>query len=250
MQLQNGFNCFGTNHTVLFSKSCPYWLIQSASSFLFSIFHINWSDPALKTHTQAPSLSLFLSCSTVGLSDSCRFFGPSLPPGCLTVPCCHGNRGSKASSCDWYAAEVFPNLTAWLSLSLSLSFFLCLSFVPLSPSLSPLSDFLSGGLRWWVQPTCLYLSAPWWHSALPCQLIVLTDISPNWGSDMKDRVVQMKAPKVNEVHNPPNSQQPVKNNCMGVFWWFVCLYVEWVNPYIYSKLWKCQAKFNSQYKWP
>lgn len=53
------------------------------------------------------------------VSDSCRFFGPSLPPGCLTVPRCHGNRGSKASGCDWYAAEVFPNLTPWLSLSLS-----------------------------------------------------------------------------------------------------------------------------------
>lgn len=153
------------------------------------------------------------------VSDSCRFFGPSLPPGCLTVPRCHGNRGSKSSGCDWYAAEVFPNLTPWLSLSLSLA---------------SLYDFLSGGLRWWVQPMCLYLSAPRWHSALPCRLIVLTDISPNWGSDMKDGAVQMKAPEVTEAHKP--SHQPMQKQLRGCALvsvcgtrMCVCVYVEWVN---------------------
>lgn len=98
-----------------FLSSHLNWLIESVSSFLFSISSVEmkWYR-SQAAHTLAP----FLLSPEV--SDSCRFFGPSLPPGCLTVLCCHGNRGSEASSCDWYAAEVFPNLTPWLPLPILL----------------------------------------------------------------------------------------------------------------------------------
>lgn len=137
------------------------------------------------THTPAPFLL------SPEISDSCRFFGPSLPPGCLTVLRCHGNRASKASSCDWYAAEVFPNLTPWLPLPLPIpSPPMCCSL----PLTLCLADVLSGDLSWWVQLMCLclYSSARGWHSGLPWWLIVLVDISPNWGSDMKDRAARTK----------------------------------------------------------
>lgn len=163
-----------------FLSSHLNWLIESVSSFLFSISSVEmkWYR-SQAAHTLAP----FLLSPEV--SDSCRFFGPSLPPGCLTVLCCHGNRGSEASSCDWYAAEVFPNLTPWLPLPILLPPVCCC----LSPPPPPLflSDVLSGSLSWWVQPMCLcpYPSAQGCHSALPCWLIVLVDISRNWGCDMK-----------------------------------------------------------------
>lgn len=110
------------------------WLIESISSFLFSISSVEmkWYRNQA-AHTLAP----FLLSPEV--SDSCRFFGPSLPPGCLTVLCCHGNKGSEASSCDWYAAEVFPNLTPWLPLPILLPPVCCC--LPLPPLFSCLMFF-------------------------------------------------------------------------------------------------------------
>lgn len=92
---------------VLKHKTQHYFFPTHVPTGLFKVPHLSclasslWSD-VMQQSDIAHRFQFCLSLSPE-VSDSCRFFGPSLPAGCLTVPRCHGNRGS----CDWYAAEVF-----------------------------------------------------------------------------------------------------------------------------------------------
>lgn len=143
----------------MWEGSTCLWLQCSAWTALgFALEHLGivfiWLGASLSLLSLLPARRQANPCTgfvSSEVSDSCEFSFFFLfyfldHPTLVRIPdSCHGNRGSKASSCDWYATEVFPNLTLRLP---SLQ-----SFVSTAASIRSPSCF---ALRWCI---CSYPSA-------------------------------------------------------------------------------------------
>lgn len=145
---------------LFWSIRCSHWLVHSMSSFLLSISGaLKWcSSQTVCSH----ALFNLHSWTKWHLQIFCTIPHPRMPD---SPPVAMATKAGRFAVVTDMLLRCFPIWHKSLSLS---------HYLPLS-----LFNFLSGGLIWWVQPMCLYMSVWQWHSTMPCWIIVLADISSN-----------------------------------------------------------------------
>lgn len=208
---------------VLEQKTQHYFFPTHVPTGSFKVPHLSCLASSLwsEVRQQSDIAHRFQFCLSLSpeVSDSCRFFGPSLPAGCLTVPRCHGNRGC----CDSYAAEVFLNLTPWRSLSLSL---ILISFQVVE-MMSAADDDVCICLHHGDTAPCPACSF--------CSLTFHQIEALAWRTGESSRGDQSTQTTV--------QKQP--QDCANVSVCGKWMHVQLINSEIYNKGWKCQTQSNT-----